>query len=80
MIEERDLFERAVQRFAPTDDALERLLNRRDRKRRNQRIAAGAVASRPRSPWRSPVRACCVRNRSPATGPRFLGRFGTERS
>jgi Tol biopolymer transport system component len=43
VIEERDLFERAVQRFAPTDDAFERLLSRRDRKRRNQRIAAGAV-------------------------------------
>lgn len=43
MIEDRDLFERAVQRFAPPDQALERLLNRRDRKRRNERIAAGTV-------------------------------------
>lgn len=44
MIDDRDLFERAVRRFAPPDDALERLLTRRDRKRRNQRIAAAVVS------------------------------------
>ena len=44
MIEERDLFEGAVQRFTPPDGSFERLLGRRDRKKRNQRIAAGVVA------------------------------------
>jgi hypothetical protein len=43
VIEDRELFEQAVHRFAPTEPALERLLRRRDRKRRNQRIAAGVV-------------------------------------
>jgi Tol biopolymer transport system component len=43
VIEERELFERAVQRFAPSDGSFERLLDRRDRKKRNQRIAAAAV-------------------------------------
>ena len=44
MIEERELFERAVQRFAPVDGSFERLLDRRDRKQRNKRVAAGVVA------------------------------------
>lgn len=44
MIEDRDLFERAVQRFAPAEDSFERLLDRRDRKQRNKRISAGIVA------------------------------------
>jgi Tol biopolymer transport system component len=44
VIEERDLFERAVQRFAPAEDSFERLLDRRDRKRRNKRVTAGVVA------------------------------------
>ena len=44
MIEERELFERAVQRFAPVDGSFERLLDRRDRKQRNRRITAGVVA------------------------------------
>jgi Tol biopolymer transport system component len=43
MIEDRDLFDRAVQRFAPADGSFERLVTRRDRKRRNKRIAAGIV-------------------------------------
>jgi Tol biopolymer transport system component len=43
VIEEHDLFERAVQRFAPPEDSFERFVTRRDRKRRNQRIAAAAV-------------------------------------
>ena len=43
MIEERELFERAVQRFAPVDGSFERLIDRRDRKKRNQRIAAAVV-------------------------------------
>jgi dipeptidyl aminopeptidase/acylaminoacyl peptidase len=44
MIEDRDLFEGAVQRFAPPDGSFERLVSRRDRKQRNKRIAAGVVA------------------------------------
>jgi WD40 repeat protein len=43
VIDERDLFEQAVQRFAPADDSFERLVTRRFRKRRNQRIAAAVV-------------------------------------
>jgi WD40 repeat protein len=43
MIEERELFERAVQRFAPADGSFERLIDHRDRKKRNQRIAAAVV-------------------------------------
>lgn len=43
MIEDRDLFERAVQRFVPPERSFDRLVDRRDRKRRNQRIAAGVV-------------------------------------
>ena len=38
-----DLFQRAASRFDPPADAWEGLLRRRDRKRRNQRIAATAV-------------------------------------
>jgi WD40 repeat protein len=44
MIEERELFERAVQRFAPVDGSFERLLDRRDRRQRNKRVTAGVVA------------------------------------
>jgi Tol biopolymer transport system component len=43
MNETRDLLERVGERFAFPDEAYERMLRRRDRKRRNQRIAAGAV-------------------------------------
>lgn len=44
MIDERERFERAFELFEMPEPALERLLSRRDRKRRNQRIAAGVVA------------------------------------
>jgi Tol biopolymer transport system component len=44
VIEERELFERAVQRFAPPDGSFERLVDRRDRKQRNKRVSAGVVA------------------------------------
>jgi dipeptidyl aminopeptidase/acylaminoacyl peptidase len=40
---EHDLIERAVQALAPEEPSIEGLLRRRDRKRRNQRLAAGAV-------------------------------------
>jgi dipeptidyl aminopeptidase/acylaminoacyl peptidase len=40
---EHDLIERAVQVVAPQEPSFEGLLRRRDRKRRNQRLAAGAV-------------------------------------
>ena len=43
MIDERQVFERVIRGFVPPDDSLERLVHRRDRKRRNQRIAAGVV-------------------------------------
>jgi hypothetical protein len=41
--EYRSVLERAGSNFAPLDLELESLLRRRDRKRRNQRIAAGVV-------------------------------------
>lgn len=44
MIDDRELFERASLRFDPPHGGLERLLRRRDRKRRNQRIGAGVLA------------------------------------
>jgi hypothetical protein len=43
MIDEQQVFERVMRGFVPPDDSLERLVHRRDRKRRNQRIAAGVV-------------------------------------
>ena len=43
MIDERQIFERVMRGFVPPDDSLERLARRRDRRRRNQRIAAGVV-------------------------------------
>jgi dipeptidyl aminopeptidase/acylaminoacyl peptidase len=43
MNETRDLLERVGERFTFPDDMFERLESRRDRKRRNQRIAAGVV-------------------------------------
>jgi len=44
MIDERQVFERVMRGFVPPDDSLERLVHRRDRKRRNQRIGAGVLA------------------------------------
>ena len=44
MIDERQVFERVMRGFVPPDDSLDRLVSRRDRKRRNQRIGAGALA------------------------------------
>jgi dipeptidyl aminopeptidase/acylaminoacyl peptidase len=43
MIDERQVFERVMRGFVPPDDSFERLVNRRDRKRRNKRITAGAL-------------------------------------
>jgi hypothetical protein len=43
MIDERDLLEQALRRFEPEPGLTERIYRRRDRKRRNQRIAAGVV-------------------------------------
>ncbi|HEY6785080.1 MAG TPA: hypothetical protein VI159_09010 [Gemmatimonadales bacterium] len=43
MIDERDLFDRAVRRWSPPEPSFDRLVRRRDRKRRNQRIVAGVV-------------------------------------
>jgi Tol biopolymer transport system component len=43
MIDERDLLERALRRFEPEPGFTDRVFRRRDRKRRNQRIAAGVV-------------------------------------
>jgi Tol biopolymer transport system component len=43
MIDERHHVERVLSGFAPAEDAFERLVHRRERKRRNQRLAAGAV-------------------------------------
>ena len=43
MSDTRDLLRAGVEGFEPTPDAFERVLARRDRKRRNERIAAGFV-------------------------------------
>jgi dipeptidyl aminopeptidase/acylaminoacyl peptidase len=43
VIEDHDLFERAIRRFPPPESSFDRLIIRRARKRRNQRLAAGAV-------------------------------------
>jgi transglutaminase-like putative cysteine protease len=43
MIDERERYERAFQQFQMTEPAWEILVDRRDRKRRNQRLAAGVV-------------------------------------
>jgi hypothetical protein len=43
MSDPRSLLERESRRFIQQDGAFERLVHRRDRKRRNKRIAAGIV-------------------------------------
>ena len=43
MIDEREVFEKSFRRYEPEGGSFERLVRRRDRKRRNQRIAAGIV-------------------------------------
>ncbi len=43
MSDTRDLLRSAVEDFEPAPDAFERVLVRRDRKRRNARVAAGIV-------------------------------------
>jgi dipeptidyl aminopeptidase/acylaminoacyl peptidase len=43
MIDERERYERAFQQFQMPEPAWDRLIRRRDRKRRNQRITAGVV-------------------------------------
>ena len=43
MIDERERYERAFQQFQMPEPAWDRLIGRRDRRRRNQRIAAGVV-------------------------------------
>jgi Tol biopolymer transport system component len=44
MMDERERLGRVLEGFAPLDSAFQRLVDRRDRKERNQRLAAGAVA------------------------------------
>src|SRR5918995_2342314 len=39
----KSVLERGLRGFEPSDDGFERMLRRRDRKRRNQRISAGVV-------------------------------------
>jgi hypothetical protein len=43
VIDERDVFEKSFRRYEPEGGSFERLVRRRDRKRRNQRIAVGVV-------------------------------------
>jgi hypothetical protein len=43
VIDEREIVQRAVQRLVPPEPALDRLIRRRARKRRNDRIAGGVV-------------------------------------
>ena len=44
MIDEHDLFDRAIGRFPPPSGSFDRLVRRRDRKRRNRRITAAVLA------------------------------------
>jgi len=44
MIDDRELFERAVGRFAPPERSFERLVTRRGRKHQNKQITAGVLA------------------------------------
>ncbi|MGB7806032.1 MAG: hypothetical protein WBM72_10555 [Actinomycetota bacterium] len=44
MIDDRERFDRAVKQFAPPDRSFERLVSRRDRKRRNKRYTAMLLA------------------------------------
>ena len=44
MIDEREIIERAVRALESDEPGLERMLRRRDRKRRNQRLRAGVIA------------------------------------
>ena len=44
MSDEHDLIDRTIRRWEPPEPAMDRLLTRRDRKRRNQRIGAAVVA------------------------------------
>jgi Tol biopolymer transport system component len=44
MIDDRELFDRAIQRFVPPERSFDRLVRRRELKRRNRRIAATVVA------------------------------------
>lgn len=85
MIDDRDLFERAVRRFPPPEHSFDRLITRRDRKRRNQRIAAGAVGiavavaailvgtSIIRSDERQPAHPIPLRHNGPITVFGFTG-------
>jgi hypothetical protein len=43
VIDEREIVRRVAQRLAPPEPSFERMLRRRDRKLRNQRIAAGVI-------------------------------------
>ena len=45
MIDDRELLERELERFVPEPGMVDRVLRRRDRKRRNQRITAGVVGA-----------------------------------
>ena len=44
MIEDRHLFEHAIERFAPPEGSFERLVIRRERKQRTKQVTAGVVA------------------------------------
>jgi len=45
MSDDRDLLERAIRRFPAEPGVVERVMRRRDRRRRNQRIASGVLAA-----------------------------------
>jgi Tol biopolymer transport system component len=45
MIDDRELLERELHRFTPEPGMADRIMRRRDRKRRNQRVAAGVLGA-----------------------------------
>ena len=86
MIDEREIVRRAVEALEPPEPALERLVRRRDRKRRNQRITAGVVgiAVFLAAVWivtsgvasyrsQTPADGGGVETGPPATGPKVTG-------
>ena len=78
---DQESVERAAERFKAPDGALERLIRRRDRKRRNQRIAAGVVgiAAFVAAVWIVTSVASLDRTQQPAIQPTPTPPAGTAR-
>lgn len=69
MIDEHERFERAFELFPMPEPSFDRLLRRRDRKRRNQRIAAGVVGAAVFAPIALAIGIAMRSEPSPADAP-----------